>query len=196
TSRRDAIGFIVETLGIQFSQVLNGHRAQQFRMDRRNTVSAMRTNDGKVGHPNLALRTLFHETYAPNAVLISGKTPSDLINQATIDFVDYLQVTRKHPLKPDDRPFLKRLWQQRVISIAQGPLSKVPRLIPAEMYLVEQNPHQLRHRHRWVRVIELNGNLVGERVPVCVTLAEAANKVRQRTGDEKILLNKAQSLSL
>src|SRR5262249_33732596 len=148
-------------------------------MDRPDTVSAMGANDRKVGHANFALRTFFYKTYALKTSLVSGKASSNLINQATIDFVDYLQLTGQHPLKPDNRPFLKRLWQERVISIGQGPLSKVPSLIPTEMHLIEQNPHQLRHRHCRVRVIKLNRNLVGECATVCSTLAEATNKVRQ-----------------
>src|SRR5215475_6001539 len=163
-------------------------------MDRRDTVSAMRADYSKVGHPDLTLGTLFYKAYAPKTSLILWKASSDLINQATIDLVDYLQMTGQHPLKPTDRPFLKCLWQQRVISIGQGPLSKIPSLIPTEMHLIEQNPHQLRHRHCRVRVIELNSNLVRKCAPVRVGLAEAADKVRQRTGDEKILLHKAQSL--
>jgi hypothetical protein len=47
------------------------------------------------------------------------------------------------------------------------------------MGLIEQNPHQLRHRHRWVRIVELNSNFVRQHAPFFVGLAEAANKVRQ-----------------
>src|SRR5262249_13593672 len=148
-------------------------------MDRRDTVSAMRADDSKVGHPDLALWALFHETYSLNAVLISGKASSYLINQATIDFIDYFEVTGQHPFKPDDRPFLKSFGQERVISVGQSPSSKVPSLIPSEMHLIEQNPHQFWHRHRRVGIIELNSNLVRECAPVCVGLAEAADKIRQ-----------------
>ena len=49
-------------------------------MNRRDTVGAMRADDGKVGHPNLALGTLFHQAYALNPSLISGKASSDFIN--------------------------------------------------------------------------------------------------------------------
>src|SRR4029077_19746067 len=99
------VGFVAETVGIQFGQVLDSHRAQQLGMDSRDTVSAMRANDGKVGHPNFAFWTLFHEACALNTSLIFGKASSDLINQAAIDFVDDLQMTREHSLKPDDWPF-------------------------------------------------------------------------------------------
>src|SRR5262245_33497924 len=148
-------------------------------MDRRDTVGAMGAHDSKVGHSDLTLWALFYETYLLNAVLISGKAFPGLVNQAAINFVYYLQVAGQHPFKPNDRPLFKRLWQQRVIGIGEGPLSKIPGLIPTEMRLIEQNPHQLRHRHCRVRVIELNSNLVRECAPVRVSLAEAADKVRQ-----------------
>src|SRR5262249_17751345 len=109
--RRYAVGFVVETLGKQFGQVLDRNRAKQLRMNCRDTVGAMRTNDSKVGHSNLALSTLFHETYALNPSLISGETLSNFITQAAINFVDDLQVTWEHSLKPDERPLLKSFGQ-------------------------------------------------------------------------------------
>src|SRR4029453_9399236 len=130
-------------------------------MDGRDTVSAMRADDSKVGHPNFALGAFFYKAYTLNTSLIFGKTSSDLINQATIDFVDDLQVTRQHPFKPDDRPFLKSFGQERVISVGQSPLGKIPSLIPSETRFIEQNPHQLRHGHRRVRIIGLKENFFG-----------------------------------
>src|SRR4029453_3771918 len=137
-------------------------------MDGSDTVSAMRTDDSKVGHPNFAFWTLFHKTYSLNPFFISGKASSDLINQATVDFVDDLQVTRQHPFKPDDRPFLKSFGQEGVIRVGQSPLGKVPSLVPSETRFIEQNPHQLRHSHCRMRIIELNTNFVGELFALCV----------------------------
>ncbi len=164
-------------------------------MNRRDTVGAMRADDSKVSHPNLALGTLFHETYALNPSLISGKALSDLINQATIDFVDDLQMTRQHALKPGERPLLESFGQQCVIGVGQSPLCKVPGLVPTEMCFIEENPHQLRHRHRWMRIVKLNGNLVGKRLPVGVGSSEAAHEVGKRASDEKIFLHETQSLT-
>ena len=39
-------------------------------------------------------------------------------------------------------------------------LRQVPSLIPTEMHVVEQDAHQLGHRHARVRVVELDGDLV------------------------------------
>ena len=38
----------------------------------------------------------------------------------------------------------------------------VPGLLPAEALLVHQDPHELRHRHGRVGVIQLDGNLAGK----------------------------------
>src|SRR4029453_1648867 len=165
-------------------------------MDGRDTVSAMRADDSKVGHPNFALGAFFYKAYTLNTSLIFGKTSSDLINQATVDFVDDLQVTRQHAFKPDYRPFLKSFGQERVISGGESPFGKIPSLIPSETRFIEQNPHQLRHRHCRVRIIELNSNFVGWFLPVGVGPSEATDKIGERAGDEKILLHKTQSLSL
>ena len=48
-----------------------------------------------------------------------------------------------------------------MIGVRQSLLCKVPGLVPTEVRFVEQNPHQLRHRHRRVRVVELDGDFLG-----------------------------------
>ena len=93
-----------------------------------------------------------------------------------------------------ERPLLQRLGQQRVVGVGQRPLREVPRLVPAELRLVEQDPHQLGDGQRRVRVVELDGDLVGQRAPVGVASAEAAHEVGQRAGDEEVLLHEAQPL--
>ena len=47
---------------------------------------------------------------------------------------------------------------------------------------------------RRVRVVELDGDLVGQRAPVGVAAAEAAHEVGQRAGDEEVLLHEPQPL--
>ena len=39
-------------------------------------------------------------------------------------------------------------------------LRDVPGFVPSQMRLVEQNAHQFRHRHRRMRVVQLNGGLL------------------------------------
>src|SRR5438046_9129533 len=47
-----------------------------------------------------------------------------------------------------------------------------------------------------MRVIELNGRFLGEQAPVGVGPTKTAYEIGQRTGDQEILLHKAQALSL
>ena len=103
-------------------------------------------------------------------------------------------MARQHALEPGDRPFLQRFGQQRVVRVGQSSLRDVPGLVPAEMRFVEQNPHQLGDGHRRMRVVELDGDLLGKRVPIGVAAPEAPHQIGQRAGDQKILLHEAQSL--
>ena len=104
-------------------------------------------------------------------------------------------MARQHHLEPGERPFLERFRQQGVIGVGQRSLRQIPGLVPAEMRLIEQDPHQLRYRHRRMRVVELNRDLVGERAPIGIAAAEAPDEIGQRAGDQEILLHEAQALS-
>ena len=83
-----------------------------------------------------------------------------------------------------------------MVRVCQGPLRKVPGLVPAKVHLIKQNPHQLGHGHAGVRIVELDSDLFGKRAPIGVAPTEAAHEIGQRAGHQKILLHEAQSLSL
>ena len=95
-----------------------------------------------------------------------------------------------------ERPFLQGLGQQRVVRVGQRPLREVPGLVPAELRLVEQDAHQLGDGHGGVGVVELDGDLLGQRAPVGVAAPEAPHEIGQRAGDEEVLLHEAQPLAL
>jgi hypothetical protein len=62
-------------------------------------------------------------------------------------------------------------------------------LIPFQVRLVEQDPHQLGDGEGRVCVVELDGDLLGKRAPVGVAPAESPDQIRQRASDEKVLLH-------
>ena len=103
-------------------------------------------------------------------------------------------MTRQQHLEPIQRPFLQCFGQQGVIGVGQSPLRQVPGLVPAEMRVVQQNPHQLRNGHGRVRVVQLDRDFLGKDVPVGVAAPEAPHEIGQRAGDQEILLHKAQPL--
>jgi hypothetical protein len=102
--------------------------------------------------------------------------------------------SRQQHLEPRQRPLLQRFGQERVIRVGERLPGEIPGLVPAEVGLVEQDSHELRDGERGVRVVELDRDLPGERVPVGIDPAEAPHQVRQRAGDEKILLHEPQRL--
>ena len=82
-----------------------------------------------------------------------------------------------------------------MIGIGQRALRQIPGVVPAEAGVIDQNPHQFRHGQRGMRVVELNGDLVRQGLPIVIVPAEAHDDVGQRAGDEEVFLHEAQSLA-
>ena len=64
-------------------------------MDGRDSVRAMRTHDGEIGHPHLTFRAFFDESHTLYPSFVAGKPRSHVIEQAAIDLVDDLEMTRQ-----------------------------------------------------------------------------------------------------
>src|SRR5262249_138039 len=76
----------------------------------------------------------------------------------------------------------------------QSPLCQVPGSVPSKLRFVEQNPHQFRHRHCRVRIVELYGDLFRKRRPVGIAALETPYEIGERAGHQKIFLDEAQAL--
>ena len=83
-----------------------------------------------------------------------------------------------------------------MVGVGERPLRDVPGVVPVQMRLIEQDPHQFRHGERGMRVVELNGGLFGQRLPVLIPFAKPANDVGDRAGDQEILLHQAKPAPL
>src|SRR5262245_32156490 len=106
----------------------------------------MRSDNGEVRHANFTA-TLLDETHAGKTALVTGKECACLVKMPAIDLVDNFQMPRQHVLEPLYRPFFERFGEQRVVRIGQRPLSYVPGLIPAHVYIIKQDPHEFRNSH-------------------------------------------------
>jgi hypothetical protein len=157
-------------------------------------VGAVRAGDGQVGHPHLRLLALLDQAHPTDSVVIAGKPGAHVIEEPAIDLEDDLQVAGRHHLEIGQRPFLQGLGQQRVVGIGQRPARDVPRLIPSQVCLIEQEPHQFGHGHGGVRVVELDRHFFRQGAPVGVGPAEAPYQVRQRARHQEVLLHEAQAL--
>ena len=193
---RDAVRLVVEPAREERGKVGHDGLREQVRVERRHTVGAVRADDGEVRHADLPRLALLDEAHARGSCLITGETRAHVVKEAAVDLVDDLEVPRQQHLEPGQRPLLERFGQQRVVRVRERALREIPGLVPSELRLVEEDPHQLRDRERRVRVVQLHRDFVGQRGPVVAGGAEAANRVGDRAGHQEVLLQEAQPLAL
>src|SRR5207245_550761 len=124
-------------------------------------------------------RSVIHQAGARDAALFAGEAVSHRIEQPAVDLEDDLEVAWQQDLEPLERPLLERLGQQRVVRVRQRPVRQVPGLVPSQVRLVEQDPHQLGDGEGRVRVVELDGDLLGKRAPVGVAPTESPDQIGQ-----------------
>ena len=189
---RHAVGLVVEPLGEDLGEVGDDGRPQQPRVDLGHAVGAVRADDRQVGHADPLFGPLGDQADTRDAAGIVGVAGANVVQEAAVDLVDDLEETGHDHLEEADRPGFERLGHQRVVGVGQGAPGQVPRFVPAETGFVEQDPHQLGDGHRGVRVVELDGDLVGEGFPVVAAAAEPRHDVGQRTGHQKVLLDEPQ----
>src|SRR5262245_38116280 len=164
-------------------------------VDGGHTVRTVGTDDGEVSHTDVLAWALLDQAHPGHAALITGKAAPNAVEEAAVDLVDDFELAREHDLEPRYWPPFQGLGQQGVIRVGQGPLGKIPGLVPRQVPLIEQNPHQLGDGQRGVRVVELDGDFLGERAAIAVAAPKAAHEICEGTGDEKVFLYEAQALA-
>ncbi len=116
----------------------------------------------------------------------------NVVEKPAVDLEDDLELARNEEAHPVDRPTLERLGKQSVVGVGERCARDVPRFVPAQMRFVEQDAHEFRHGEGRMRVVELNGGLLGQEPPIGIRFPKSADRVGQRTGDEKIFLHEPQ----
>ena len=129
-------------------------------------------------------------------ILVAGKASANFIQETTIDFEDDFQMPRQQAAEQIQRPFLQGLGQQRMAGVGKRLARDIPGLLPTQLMIVDQQPHQFGNRHDGMRIIQLNDNLVRELFPIVVEQSEATNDILQRAGHEEILLLQTQLFCL
>src|SRR6185437_4172327 len=82
-----------------------------------------------------------------------------------------------------------------MVGISEGSSTSIPCLIPSQVSVVEQDPHQLRDCKARVCVVQLYGDLGRKLAPLGIAVAKAPDEVEQGAGDKKVLLHKAECLA-
>jgi hypothetical protein len=188
-SRRDPIGLVVEALGKYLCEIFDRRLAQKLRVDRGHSVGAVRSDDRHVRHADVVRVTLLNEAHARGASGIIRIPRANVVKQPAVDLEDDLELARNKEAHPVDRPTLKRLGKQGVIGVGERSARDIPRFVPTQMRFVEQNAHELWHGKSRMGVVELNRGLFGQKPPIRVGLPKPPDRVRQRTGDEKVFLH-------
>ena len=98
-SWRNAVGLVAEFLRGHFVEVPQHLVLEQFGVQRRDTIDSMPTHRCQVSHADVFGRRFVDQRHAPQAVVVAGETRAHLFEKPPIDFVNDLQVPRKHVRK-------------------------------------------------------------------------------------------------
>jgi len=162
--RRHAVGDVVEPLGIEIVKVAQHAVLEELGVQHRHAVDGVAADGGEVRHPHRLLAVLVDQRHARRTVAVVRVTDAHLVEEAAVDLENDFEVTRQHRREQRHRPSLERLGQQRVVGIAEGVGRDVPRGIPVEQILVDEQSHQLRDRQSGMSVVELRGKVRVKRV--------------------------------
>ena len=78
-----------------------------------------------------------------------------------------------------------------MVGVAKGRLNDTPCFVPLERLVINENTHQLRNGKRWVRIVQLDGDLVREVLPRLPRLLESADNIVERGSTPEVLLLQA-----
>ena len=118
------------------------------------------------------------------------------VARAPVNLADNAVYARQLLTEQVDLPMLERLCHDRMVRVGQALAGDLPRLVPAHLILVDQQPHQLRHAQRRMGVVDMDRDLVGKIGKRAVLLAVLLENRLQRRRNQQILLLEPESLAL
>ena len=146
----------------------------------------------EVCHVHAAVRD---DEVSPHAHIVA-EAGAQLVAPAAVDLADDLPHARQLTLDEALRPRLERLGHDGMVRIVDAGGDDIPRLVPAEAVVIEQQAHELGDDERRVRVVDLDDVVLGKVAHRAVARAVGAQDALRRRGDEEILLADAQGLAL
>ena len=196
-TRSHAVRLVVELFGPQLVEVLEERRLQEVGVEGCHAVHGERTHDGEVGHADHLAVAFFDEAHAGEAGVVARPLHGDHAQEAGVDFVDNLQVTRQELFEQADRPLFKSFGHQGVVRVGERLGHDFPGFVPFQVLDVEEDAHHFGDGDGRVRIVELDGDLFGEYLPVVVVqLLEAADDILQGSRAQEVLLFETQFLTV
>ncbi len=192
---RDSVGLVGEVRWIHLVEILEEGVLQNFRVEGCHAVDCAGADDGQVGHAHRASAAFINDAHAGEAVHVIRVERGDLTQEARVDLVNDLHVTRKQMLHQRDAPGFKRLRQDGVVGVAGGFACDLPGGIPRDILMVHEQAHQFRDDERRMGFVQMDEGFFRKVVPVLVRQTETAQDVLQRTRHKEVLLTQAQFLA-
>ena len=146
---------------------------------------------GKVCHANVFLAEFVDDRHARDPRFIVGKAPAQEFEEASIDLVDDLEVTRKQRTEHGQGPAFESLGQDGVVGVVEGVRGDLPGLVPAQAVDVDQETHQFGDADGGMSVVELDRAALMKDLDGVTVEEVAADHVLQGAGGEEVLLLQA-----
>ena len=151
-------------------------------------VDAVRADDRQRRHLHAPLAQFLDERDASHQLFFARKMRAHVLQEARIDLVDDLQMTRQPVLEHAHRPGFECLGQQRVVGVAHRPLTLDHRRVPVHAVLVDEQAQQFRHRQCRMRVVQVDRDFLAKVVESVMLGKMPVHDVLQRCADEEELL--------
>src|SRR6516165_5977863 len=143
---------------------------------------------GEVCHADVTSPAFVNERQARDSFVIIGILRTHLVKEATIDFVNDLQVAREQVREEPDRPLLQGLRQQGMICVGDRATGDMPGAIPPKPVFVDQQAHQFSYGDCRMRVVKLDRELLVEVFRLTSSYPMHAEHILQGTGHKEDLL--------
>ncbi len=188
----NAIGLVVELLWEELIEMTECVFFKNTGVDFGNTIDAETGIDGHIRHMDLTVSDDAHLV-----LLIWGDAFLGHVGvEPAVDLLD----DHVHPwdegLDVIDRPLLKSLWHDGVVSVGDRFLNGCPGFVPAIAIFIHHEPHHLRDGEDWVGVVKLEHIVFGKMVEVFISSIFASHDGLKTGRDEEILLTEAEHSAL
>ena len=185
TAIGDAVRHVQEALRRDLTVVTEDAVAQDVRVQLGNAVDLVAGGKAEIRHADLVVRDDGHVVDLAPVVRVDG---AQVLDEAAVDLLTDGVDARQLLTEQIDVPALKRLAHNGVVRIGQRAAGDVPRLVPAEVVLIDEQAHQLRHTQGRMGVVDVDGDLFRQVRVGAVFLIVLLQDALQRGGDEQVLL--------
>ena len=181
----NAVGLVVKLFRIHRVKVFKRLFFQNLSMQSGHAVDRIAADNGQMRHLNLAVR---HDRHSSQELTVVAELINYLRAEAAVNFLNDLVNPQQQAAEYLNRPFLQGFAHNRMIGISAALSNDRPSLGPLQAFLVNQNPHQLRHRQRRMSIVDMESYLAGQLFKVVVLFLKLINRCLQSGRNKEILL--------